>query len=88
LREISFGRTITAMSQATSAFSARVNVVKKVKVDGEWKFCPVVVESNGRLRDRVRVNGNTEIHPEGVYRIEWRNMSLSSPLANDVAAFP
>jgi hypothetical protein len=63
------------MSQATSAFSARVNVVKKVKVDGEWKFCPVVVESSGRLRDRVRVNGNTETHPEGVYYIEWRDKS-------------
>lgn len=74
LREISFEWTITAMlrSRATSASRTFVNVVKKVKVNGQWKFCPVVVESTGRLKDRVRVNGHTEVHPEGVYYIEWR----------------
>jgi integrase len=47
-------------------------VLKKVRTSGGWKLCPVVRESNGRLRDRVRVNGRTEIHGEGVYYIEWR----------------
>jgi integrase/recombinase XerD len=27
---------------------------------------------NGRLKDRVRINGKLEVHPEGVYYIEWR----------------
>jgi integrase len=75
LREISFERTITAMlqSRASSASRTSVNVVKKVKVNGQWKFCPVVVESTGRLKDRVLVNGRSEAHPEGVYYIEWRD---------------
>jgi len=30
-----------------------------------WKLCPVVREANGRLRDRVRVDGRTEVHGEG-----------------------
>jgi hypothetical protein len=51
---------------------ARVNVLKKVKTSTGWKLCPAVHEANGRLRDRVRVNGRIEVHPEGVYYIEWR----------------
>ncbi|MGH9604832.1 MAG: tyrosine-type recombinase/integrase [Terracidiphilus sp.] len=51
---------------------ACVNVLKKVRTSGGWKLCPVVRESNGRLRDRVRVDGRTEVHGEGVYYIEWR----------------
>jgi len=65
LREISFERTITAMlqSRAISASRTSVNVVKKVKVNGPWKFWPVVVESNGRLKDRGRINSRSEVHP-------------------------
>ena len=51
---------------------ACVNVLKKVRTNGGWKLCPVVREANGRLRDRVRVNGRTEVHSEGVYYLEWR----------------
>jgi integrase len=51
---------------------AQVNVLKKVRTDKGWRLCPVVREANGRLRDRVRVNGHIEVHPEGVYYIEWR----------------
>jgi hypothetical protein len=51
---------------------ARVNVLKKVKTSTGWKLCPAVHEANGRLRDRVRVNGQIEVHGEGVYYIEWR----------------
>jgi len=51
---------------------ACVNVLKKVRTNGGWKLCPVVREANGRLRDRVRVNGRTEVHGEGIYYLEWR----------------
>lgn len=51
---------------------AHVNVLKKIKTDGAWKLCPAVRETNGRLRDRVRVNGKIEFHSEGVYYLEWR----------------
>ena len=51
---------------------ARVNVLKKVRTNEGWKLCPVVREASGRLRDRVRVAGRTEVHSEGVYYLEWR----------------
>jgi hypothetical protein len=54
---------------------ACVNVLKKVRTNGGWKLCSVVREANGRLRDRVRVNGRTEVHSEGVYYLEWREDS-------------
>jgi hypothetical protein len=75
LREFSYGRTITAMLELrhTAAPKLRVNVLKRVKVNGQWKLCPAVIEANGRLRDRIRINGHTENHPEGVYYIEWRD---------------
>lgn len=50
----------------------RVNRPEKVKVDGEWKFCPAVVEPGRRLNDAVRVKGLTETHSEGAYYLEWR----------------
>lgn len=36
-------------------------------------MCPAVVEANGKLKDRVKVNGRVESHPEGVYYLEWRD---------------
>jgi integrase len=53
-------------------YADRVNLIKKIKVDGSWRFAPVVPEPNGRLKDKVRVNGTVETHPEGAYYIEWR----------------
>jgi integrase/recombinase XerD len=50
----------------------KVNVLKKVKVDGKWKLCPAIVEPGGKLKDRVQVNGRAEVHNEGAYYIEWR----------------
>src|SRR5579884_2885795 len=50
----------------------RVNLIKKVKVDGEWKFCPAIVDPGRRLTDKVLVKGKTETHSEGTYYIEWR----------------
>jgi len=63
---------------------ACVNVLKKVRTNGGWKLCPAVREANGRLRDRVRVNGCTEVHGEGVYYLDLssdatlKHLSLSS----------
>ncbi len=44
----------------------KVNVLKKVKVDRQWKLCPAIVEPDGKLKDRVQVNGRAELHNEGV----------------------
>ena len=62
----------------------KVNVLKKVKVDGKWKLCAAVLERDGKLKDRVRVNGRTEVHSEGVYYIEWRedNQRRRQSIAN------
>jgi integrase/recombinase XerD len=54
-------------------YADRVNLIKKIKVENIWRFAPVVPEANGRLKDRVRVNGSIETHPEGAYYIEWRD---------------
>jgi hypothetical protein len=56
----------------TNGARTKVNVLKKVKVDGQWKLCPVIAEAGGKLKDRVQVNGRAEVHNEGVYYIEWR----------------
>jgi integrase len=53
-------------------YADRVNLLKKIKVNGAWRFAPVIPESNGKLKDRVRVNGAIEVHLEGTYYIEWR----------------
>jgi hypothetical protein len=45
---------------------ACVNVLKKVNVKGTWKLCPIVRESNGPLKDKVRVHGRIEVHGQGV----------------------
>ncbi|HEY4047549.1 MAG TPA: site-specific integrase, partial [Acidobacteriaceae bacterium] len=51
--------------------SGRVNILKKVKVGDAWSLYPAVVESNGKLKDKVRIKGIVEVHPEGQYFIEW-----------------
>ncbi len=53
-------------------YAERVNLIKKIKTAAGWRFAPVVPEANGRLKDRVRVNGQIETHLEGAYYIEWR----------------
>lgn len=60
------------LHSGTNGARTKVNVLKKVKVDGKWMLCPVVVEPSGKLKDRVQVNGRAELHNEGVYYIEWR----------------
>ena len=53
-------------------YADRVNLIKKIKTASGWRFASVVPEANGRLKDRVRINGQIEVHPEGAYYIEWR----------------
>jgi integrase len=53
-------------------YADRVNLIKKIKTADGWRFAPVVPEANGRLKDRVRINDQIEVHPEGAYYIEWR----------------
>lgn len=53
-------------------YADRVNLIKKIKTADGWRFASVIPEANGRLKDRVRINGQIEVHPEGAYYIEWR----------------
>lgn len=52
-------------------YAERVNVLKKVFLDGNWKFVPVLERKGKIVRDHVRVAGREEHHPEGSYYIEW-----------------
>ena len=63
----------TTMSKRGNAYGSenRVNILKKVKIGKNWNLYPAVVELNGKLRDKVRVHGKVESHPEGYYYIEW-----------------
>jgi site-specific recombinase XerD len=59
-------------------YADRVNLIKKIKVGATWRFAPVVPEPNGRLKDKVRINGAVETHTEGAYYIEWRERGKRS----------
>jgi integrase/recombinase XerD len=55
----------------TKRYAERVNVLKKVRVNGSWKLASVL-ERNGKIvRDHVLISGNDEHHPEGGYYLEW-----------------
>jgi integrase/recombinase XerD len=48
------------------------NLTKRVETAQGWRYCPVVLAANGRVKpDVVLVNGKQERHPEGAYYIEW-----------------
>lgn len=50
----------------------RVTLLKQVKINNKWRHARALFDSKGRVRrDRVRVNGKDESHPEGSYFIEW-----------------
>jgi integrase/recombinase XerD len=50
-----------------------VNLTKRVQTPQGWRYCPVVLSANGRVKpDGVLVNGKEEPHPEGAYYLEWR----------------
>ena len=55
----------------TATYAERVNVLKKVQIDGDWKFVPVLERKGKIVRDHVLVRGADEHHPEGSYYIEW-----------------
>ena len=49
------------------------NITKRVQLARGWRYCPVVLSANGRVKpDAVWVNGKAEHHPEGAYYLEWR----------------
>jgi len=78
------------MPRSRQAFGfGRVNLLKKVHVGGEWKFCPAVVEAGRRLNDLVRVNGQIETHYEGTYYLDWREQGKRrrQPVRNRALVF-
>lgn len=49
-----------------------VKLLKKIKVDNQWKLVPALYDTKGRVRrDHVRVATHDEVHPEGTYYIEF-----------------
>jgi len=51
----------------------RVNLTKRVMVDGGLRYCPVVESALGRVKqDVVWVNDREERHPEGSYYIDYK----------------
>ena len=46
----------TPMPRVSSEFGP-AHIVKKVKVEGGWNFFPAVVETVGKLKDKVRLRG-------------------------------
>jgi integrase/recombinase XerD len=50
----------------------RVTLLKQVKIDNKWRHARALFDSKGRVRrDRVRIAGQEELHPEGSYFVEW-----------------
>jgi integrase len=48
------------------------NITKRVLLARGWRYCPIVLSANGRVKpDVVLVNGSPERHPEGAYYLEW-----------------
>src|ERR1700681_1171560 len=48
------------------------NITKRVQLARGWRYCPVVLSANGRVKpDVVLVSGRPERHPEGAYYLEW-----------------
>jgi integrase/recombinase XerD len=51
----------------------KVNLTKRVQIDGGSRYCPVVLAANGRVKpDVVLIDGNPQRHAEGAYYLEWR----------------
>jgi hypothetical protein len=45
-------------------YADRVNVIKRIKVNGKWPFAPVVERSGRIVRDHVWVSGREERPPK------------------------
>jgi len=53
-----------------------VDLTKRIETAKGWRYCPVVLSSNGRVKpDVVLIGGVEERHPGGAYYIEWRDGS-------------
>lgn len=51
----------------------QVNVLKRVKTPEGWRFCPVPVAANGRLKTAVAMWKGAEVHaPDALFYIEFR----------------
>src|SRR5215469_10198985 len=51
----------------------RVNLTKRVIVNGGLRYCPVVESALGRVKqDVVWVDDREERHPEGTYYIDYK----------------
>jgi hypothetical protein len=56
-----------------------VNLTKRIETQTGSRYCPVVVNSSGRIKsDWVIVNGNQERHPEGNYVVDSRFFDSAS----------
>jgi hypothetical protein len=52
------------------------NLTKRVQTPHGWRYCPVVLSANGRVKtDLVIVSRKQETHKEGAYYLEWREGS-------------
>jgi integrase len=52
--------------------AGRVSISKYVKLKTGWRYCPVHVSKNGRIKpDYVLVKKVSEYHPEGFYSLDW-----------------
>ena len=40
---------------------------QEITVNGSWRFAAAVPEANGRLKDKVQINGAIETHLVGAY---------------------
>ena len=50
-----------------------VNLTKRVQTPHGWRYCPVVLSANGRVKpDSFSSMASQERHPEGAYYLEWR----------------
>jgi hypothetical protein len=50
-----------------------VNLTKRIQTTSGWRYCPVVLSANGRVKpDVVLVNEREERRTEGAYYLEWR----------------
>jgi len=49
----------------------RVNIIKRVKIDGQWRYASVVEQGGEIVPDVVWVRGVVESHPEGSYTLDW-----------------
>jgi integrase/recombinase XerD len=50
----------------------RVKLLKKIKHNDSWIFAPALFDSKGRVRrDHVSREGRDELHPEGMYFLQW-----------------